>query len=640
MLSSQERLLIEQIQQQPGILPVTLASNYSVSERTIRTYINQVNTALGSSAHVVKQRGKGYILVIDNQEQFDELFNEKAGMDYHPIPQSPEERIAYLLNDLLSRTDWITIDDLADILFISRNAITKDLKHVEDELENFDLELERRPHYGIRVTGPEMKKRLCLANSVLNSFLENSSTDSKVTLNTISTIVEKVLNEESFQVNSAAYQNLMVHIGITITRIRDNCFVPMDDSQLNAMRGGREFEVAQKIAQAVGETFDINFPEAEIGYIAIHLAGKRTLYTADSDSDDGLVISDEVWNVVSEMLNVVWESVRFDFRNDLELRMNLARHIVPLSVRLRYSMSISNPLLSDIKRRYPLAYSMAVDASSVLRDHYGSEPSDEEIGYLALAFALAIERKKNDLPKKNILVVCASGQGSASLLEWSYRHQFGQYLNKIITCDINHIDHIDFSHIDYVFTTVPINRQLPVPVRKVDFFLEGESANLVFKTLVGSMTESELEQFFSPELFMPHLKARTKDEALDLLCDRIAQVRAIPNDFRELVAKREAAAQTSFGNQVAMPHPYKVVTDETFVCVGITDEPINWNGHAVRAIFLVSIARNKTVNLDSFYKGMAMLLTSTEAIQTLVGNQEWGNFLELLKKYGNTSEKE
>jgi lichenan operon transcriptional antiterminator len=67
-----------------------------------------------------------------------------------------------------------------------------------------------------------------------------------------------------------------------------------------------------------------------------------------------------VWDIVSKMLDMVWTRFHYDFRGDLELRMNLARHIVPLTVRLQYHLQIKNPLLTDIKHRFQLAYSMAV----------------------------------------------------------------------------------------------------------------------------------------------------------------------------------------------------------------------------------------------------------------------------------------
>lgn len=173
---------------------------------------------------------------------------------------------------------------------------------------------------------------------------------SSVTMQLIADCVERVTVAEGFTVNSLLYQNLLVHIAVALLRIEHGCYVPIDPHRLSSMRGTREFAVAQMIAHAIADKTGIILPDEEAAYIAIHLAGKQTLYAPEDDR--GLVISDEVWDLVSRMLELVWQAFRFDFRGDLELRMNLARHIVPLSVRLRYNMKLKNPMLADIKRRY------------------------------------------------------------------------------------------------------------------------------------------------------------------------------------------------------------------------------------------------------------------------------------------------
>lgn len=75
----------------------------------------------------------------------------------------------YLLNDLLMRNDWIKLQELSQALFVSKSALSGDLKKVEERLRPYDLVLEKRSHYGIRVTGGEMSRRLCLANAAIDA---------------------------------------------------------------------------------------------------------------------------------------------------------------------------------------------------------------------------------------------------------------------------------------------------------------------------------------------------------------------------------------------------------------------------------------------------------------------------------------
>lgn len=638
MLDGRDIKLIDIIDAHPDIDPVDLAERFSVSDRSVRTYVRKTNEALGSCAQIEKRRGGGYSLRVLNASAFAALRARDAHVGQDAVPTTPEARVDYLLNDLLSRADWITVDDLASILFVSRNVITSDLRQVAATLERFGLVLEKRPHYGIRVTGPEMSRRLCLANLTLDCII---GTGGSASLDVIARCVSESLAEEDFQINSAAYQNLLVHIAVAVERIRANCYVPMEPEHLERMRSTPEYLIAKKVAAAVERELTTELPEEEIGYIAIHLAGKQTLYTPGSDADANLVISDEVWNVVSRMLEMVWNAFHFDFRNDLELRMNLARHIVPLSVRLRYRMRIDNPLLSDIKQRFPVAYSMALESSCILAEEYGNALSEDEVGYIALAFALAIERQKSERPRKNILVVCASGQGSARLLEWRYRQEFGTWLDRIETCDVAHVASRDLTGIDYVFTTVPLERKPPVPVREVKYFLDDEDVNSVRRILSGeAAAAAPLAAYFDERLFLGALDAEDKDGALDALCARVAEVHDVPGDFRALVQRREELAQTCFGNLVAMPHPVTPVTTSTFVAVAVLNHSVSWNGQEVRAVFLVSVSSLRDQKLDAFYRGMARLLTSREAIQKLVSNPDFATLLDVIDTYSPEPEKE
>ena len=74
-----------------------------------------------------------------------------------------------------------------------------------------------------------------------------------------------------------------------------------------------------------------------------------------------------------------------------------------------------------------------------------------------MAFALALEQQADQPRRKRILIVCASGAGSARMLEHQYRKLFGMYIDSIETCDVDRVGSFVFSHIDFVFTSVPLN---------------------------------------------------------------------------------------------------------------------------------------------------------------------------------------
>ena len=628
--------LVMYIADHSGARPDELAERYGVSSRTVRNHVHAANRELASIARLELPRGGGYQLVVDDEAAFGRWVEKQRGRDRQALPQTPEARVSYLLNDLLSRNDYITLDALAGILFVSRASISNDLKQVEARLLHFGLTLEKRPHHGIRVIGSEMARRLCLASLAMDvadgPFAAGTSDvdvdERRELLDVVSSCVERVTAEERFSVNSMAYRNLVTHIAIAILRMRAGCYVPMETEQLAAIKRSAAFPIAERIAHAIGAATGMSLTEEEVAYIAIHLSGRQTLVDTPAE-ESGLVISDEAWEVVQEMVEVVRRVFRFDFRGDLELLMNLARHVVPLAVRLRYHLKLENPILAEVKSRFSLAFSMALEASSVLAEKYGAVPSEDEVGYLALAFALALERQKTELPKKNILVVCATGAGSARLLEYRYRQEFGAYVDKIVTCDAAHVRHVDFTNIDYVFTTVPLAEKLPVPVREVGYILEPDEVESV-RALLTSRSRVDARSLFRRELYFDHLACTTREEALERLCERVASVEDVGPDFYELVARRERAASTAFGNRVAVPHPLEPASQRSFVAVALLDQPVRWGRQDVEVLLLLSLSEDAGDAPEGFQEALAELVLSAEAVDRLLADRDWGTLMELL----------
>lgn len=623
--------LIHMVEDMPGISAEKLANLLGVSERTIRSSVRQANEFMAGSAHIHHRRNDGYELLIDDEEALAALLGRVPAST---LPTLPDERVAYVLYDLLSRNDWVTVDTLAETLCVSRASVSSDLRQVEERLGRYGLSIARRPRYGIRVEGTEEARRLCLANTLLTSDRAHNQTLTglpDLQEARVAACVDSALQAAQFSMNPAAHLNLIVHVAVALYRAGKGSFVPETSTAGAPDKDSAAYKAAIKLVEAVEREFALKLPASEVSYIATHLAGRQVV-EGEVAEEMGMVISDEVWAVVDMMLVVVRGAFGIDFLGNLELRMNLARHIAPLGIRLRNHLHMQNPLLSEIKDHYPLAFSMARSASSALLREYGEFPSEDELGYLALPFALALERQKMAPAPKNILIVCAAGRGSAKLLEQSYRDIFGEWLDVIRTCDVRQVSTANLSDIDYVFTTVPLPTQLPVPVRQVKFFLD-DSDILDLKHLLSKPAAAEVSsvEYFSQDLFFTHLSFANKSEALDYLCDKVMSHRFIDGPLRELVEQREQLAETCFGNRVAMPHPIEPISDETFVCVTLLDSPLCWNEKEVRAIFLVCVTRADET-LEDFYRILTPILASESAIDELVANQSWETLTNLVKR--------
>lgn len=629
----------------PGCDADALAAHFEVSTRTVRTYVRKFNEAFDGSAELSFRRSSGYSLSVNDKDAYEALKSRMETLIEAGMPANSDQRIAYLLDDLLSRTSWVRLDDLAQALFVSRRTVTKDMRGVVDRLHEFGLELEERPRYGVRVTGPEAARRSCWIDSASRSTDLRLNGDSLHELGElsecVSSIVDETLGETGRGLATISRNSLILHIVIAVIRARLGAYIPLGEDDARRLCDEGSLELAEILSRRVERAFDVSLPSGEVAYIAIHLSGGRltTVSEAAGDEVTDFAIGEDVWNTVSVMLETVRDVFAFDFSGDIELRMNLCRHIAPLGVRLSYRMALKNPLLDEIKYRYPLAYAMAADSSSVLARRYGNEPSDDEVGYIALAFALALERMHEEAPRKRVLLVCASGAGTSRLLAYRFKGAFGPLLESVETCDVRSVASRDFSNIDYVFTTVPIPVQLPVPVQQISSFLDEDDITGVHRALNARPSLDTALAFFERELFFDHLRFGTRDEVIHFLgCQVVGRYgAAVGEDFVNSVIAREEAFSTAFGNMVAIPHPSEALSSVTVACVGLLDEPVEWDsrGNRVRVVILMAFSKDDTDGLKDLMSLLAELLTDPDLVSGLLASQGWEYFARLLEDSNN-----
>lgn len=174
-----------------------------------------------------------------------------------------------------------------------------------------------------------------------------------------------------------------------------------------------------------------------------------------------------------EMLEEVKKVLKIDLINNWELRASLNRHLYPLILRLIFGVQVENPALNMIKKKYSYAYNVAACASTVLMKKYGCSISADEVAFIAVIMAIALDKSKRQTRRKNIIIVCLSGQNTSKLFVYMYKKSFGDYLGDIYQCSVQELDNFDYKgkHIDYCFTTIDnLEIQLPVPMFHISLF--------------------------------------------------------------------------------------------------------------------------------------------------------------------------
>jgi lichenan operon transcriptional antiterminator len=137
-----------------------------VSERTIRTDINNLNDNLIGASIKLKRRSGYYVEIhdLDAYNKFIASFKESSSKDKEL--DSSQDRVKYILSILLYSHDYISIDDLADSVFVAKNTLSNYIKTIKKILPVYNLEYIVKPGIGIKIIGNESNKRECIINEI------------------------------------------------------------------------------------------------------------------------------------------------------------------------------------------------------------------------------------------------------------------------------------------------------------------------------------------------------------------------------------------------------------------------------------------------------------------------------------------
>jgi len=620
VLSKRQKEILNLLSQSKEPLTASwIAKELGVSDRTIRSEIKQIEQTMKDDLLIESIRGKGFVLKQVNQEDPSQAFQPNIDADESGLSSEfldKDERVFYILRRLLLEKDFIKLEHLSEEMFVSLSTLQNDLKDVKEILKKYNLSIKNRPHYGSKIEGDEYMKRLCLSNTLLERNHEVFISEESMHVidpdlfKKIKEIIIKKVDKYKIEISDISLENLATHIAIAFRRIQEG-FVIGEISDFDAEDYPFENIVAKEIIKEVEAISGLTFPKEEMNYIIIHLLGTKIINKKELEEFSKF---DEVETIINRMLERLFSEYNWDFRDDHEFIQALTLHIRPAMNRMRYRMNIRNPLLNDIKKKYPAAFQAAIIASKCIEEYLQMEVIEDEIAYIALHIGVALERMK--LKKKQIkrvLIVCASGVGSAKLLSYRVQYMFDQEIQIVDTITFYNLISYDLSLIDLIISTIPIKEDLGVPVLVVNTFLDDKDVHNI-KSFLTMNQNNNISKFLSPERIFLHQDLQDWESIIRFLCAQLVKLNLVEEDYVNLVMERELIAPTSFGNLVAIPHPIKSVTKETFWTVCTLRNPIKWyDDQSVQFICLLNVNEDNQAELDNMFKTLIWFIVKLNA---------------------------
>ena len=597
------------------------------TNRTVRNYMNELNHILNEhGARIQTYYNKGYHLEVFDEREFDDFVSliQYTNQDYNVS----ENRIIEIFSQLFFEHHYIKQSELEEQFCISTKQLKEDLYAIKELLKQYHLSIQVKPHYGMYVSGEEYQKRLCIShfNSVYGDNLYYRKLEEYHSLKeSVKNIVLTCIANKSYQISDDNLANLVSHITLSIIRASNDDLITFSDDMV-VEQNSMQYSIALNIIEMLNKVLGLALDKNEVKYVTIQLLSKESKILENNQK-----ISHEIERLIGEMLMRIKKNFGVDFVSDLNLLLSLNQHLIPLISRIRYKTFIHNPLTEEIKVKLWHSYEMAVVACEAINEKYHIILPEDEIAFIALHVDLAYNSQFDNVQKKNILIICSSGIGTARLLEANFKRRFSPSIQHLDVAGINDLSKLDLHSYDCIFTTVQIHIETDIPVIKIDNVIGNDDYEKISNELYQIR---QYKKYLNKQLIFTRYLCSTKDECIHKMIESAKKYYHIPEVFEEMVLKRETLGSTEFGSIMALPHSLYPITEDTFIAIAVLEKPIFWNKQKVSIVILLSVSKNqKQSELDEVYYMISTLLSHRVLQGRMLRCQNASQIVELIGEY-------
>lgn len=461
-----------------------LSDCFNVSQRTVRYDLKKIDDfLLDCSLPQLMRKPNSGIQVCLSQQDLVTLNKRLLGIGNYQYTLSPAERRQYILAELIANRSYVTIQELANKLCVSRNTVILDLKELRAQTKQYGIEILSKTKEGIQISGKEENIRKILMTIMSDHFdketvvrdIQNQVLKHKglglerefrnifadIDIGFIEKCIQIAEQELNVQFSDTAYSGIVLHIAMALKRIQFGNDIVISKSELKTLTVTKEFAVASSVASMLEKHFNLDIPIDEIGYITVHMLGASSIQNSKE------FINPKYEVLAQSLLGMMSKLTGEDLSGDKMLYRGLVEHIGPVVYRLQHGLQSRNPLLKEIETDYKELFCKTRASVSPIEIYSGKKMDADEVGYFVLHFAAALERADltfKDEKVMNVLLVCSTGMGSAQIL--CTRIQMLFHVNIVNCIGVHHLEAFLFNHsIDLVISTIEIsNLQIPTVV--------------------------------------------------------------------------------------------------------------------------------------------------------------------------------
>jgi len=639
MNQRQQSLAYQLIENNNYVTIKKLAEQFHVSERTIHSDLNTIEAWLMTKQLSLKiERKKGIGILINGlpheKEQLKQVLNEdsQTEVDKNQLQQ-------LLIFHLLVAKDRLSLEELAEKLFVGKRTIHKELVELHSFFEYHHLQLVSKTKLGTFLKGDEQEKRQLLVKTLRHMQKEDPQSPSlkeffaKDTLKVIHHTLKDVFNESHLE-QPAGLSSVEIHIYFMLERMRQYQHVKLSKDENELVDHTQEQQLSSRILAKLASIYPIEFSPDEINYLALRLANLFTKSQANTRFQEKSRL------LANHLIEQVEQFLGYSLKEDQQLKQNLSSHLSSTYFRLNCGLQMFNPLTKNVFSTYTQLFLVL---QLILEDYFEGEDfyvPQAETAYLTIHFQAAIERHQHQKSRRyRTVLISEYSKAMAVFLEARLNRELPELMIMDLVEYKPELEKMELSSVDFIIATLPF-KHTSIPVIEISPMITETDLAYVTKYMLEHVPTKkkksfDLANFTHPFLIFPHLNLTDTAEILHFMGSVLVEHHYVLPEFIDSIVERDRHSSTRVAPFVTIPHGNPMYVRHSMIAIATMKKPVVWHGEKIQIVMLLAITKNdlKNPEFKKIFSVIHYLEKQPEQMTQLIQSKHPLEILTLLSSY-------
>lgn len=634
MLLQREKQILQILYEKKSRFTSTeLAAVLHSSSRTIKLDIKHLKSELKDTGCLLHTKtGQGIWLTCTEKGY---TFLEHLLFRCTLSPSSdPSVRKYHIALRLLESDTYISMDSIANSLYISRGTAANDMNELIPFFEKYGLSIERKAKLGTCIKGKESNRRFVWSYLLLK-LLPGDETGyiqtlqdffPSISINSIQCILKDCGKQFGLTLADTSYRECLTLIPIMIKRIQQGSFCEYPKENPHGFTSKLDSHICRYLVLRLKDTFFITIPENEAYYLYTLLESAKTFHFMDLHKECTIKSTlppdiKPTWDCILNEACIVFNQNRFE---DETLKYAMYTHLYSMEKRLHHQIPFHNPIRRMVKENLSYELEMATFIAHLAEKKFHIILGEDETCDIAVYLAAFRENMRKQ-KTHNCLIVCGSGMGTSCFLTARLNRIFPDLKIKEVLPLSRALTELGPHIHDTVITTVPFFLE-GLDIIQVSPVLTDSDIRLIGRHLYTNIKEhsacdtpySDITCLMDEKISIFHCDCCTKEEVIRFLGSRMISAGYATEGFIECVLKREAIAPTSIGGLFAIPHPFDGYVRKTGIGLMTLKKPIVWGEETVQIILMLSANLLAQEKFHQIFSCLAELMEDSRTVSHIL----------------------